>query len=165
MLALQNILFDFKKDSNISNWKVVDDVVMGGQSQGNFQITKHGYAEFSGFVSLKNNGGFSSVRCEVEKRDIQKYQQIVLKIKGDGKNYQLRVKDKSQNYFSYVKEFKTSGDWEEISINLNEMYPSFRGRKLSLPNFSSNYIEEVAILIGNKREENFMLFIDKIYLQ
>ena len=165
MLIPQNILFDFKKDSTISNWKVINDGVMGGKSQGNFKINKQGHAEFSGFVSLKNNGGFSLVRCKVEKKNSKQFQQIVLKIKGDGKNYQFRIKDNSQHYYSYNKEFKTSGKWEEITINLNEMYSSFRGRRLDLPNFSSYYIEEFAFLIGNKKEENFRLFIDKIYLQ
>ena len=165
MLAPQIILFDFNKETNISDWNIVDDGVMGGKSQGNFELNNQGYAKFSGFVSLKNNGGFSSVRCRIQKENVEQFQQVVLKIKGDGKNYQFRIKDDSQHYYSYIKEFKTSGDWEEITINLNEMYPSFRGRRLDLPNFSSNFIDEIAILIGNKKEENFTLLIDKIYLQ
>ncbi|MDX1769545.1 MAG: CIA30 family protein, partial [Arenibacter troitsensis] len=44
------------------------------------------------------------------------------------------------------------------------MYPSFRGRKLDMPNFSKNSIEEIVFLIGNKRTENFTLLIDKIAL-
>jgi len=34
------------------------------------------------------------------------------------------------------------------------LYPSFRGRKLDLPNFSHDYIEEIVFLIGNKKPEN-----------
>lgn len=30
------VLIDFRIDSGISNWKVIDDIVMGGKSQGNF---------------------------------------------------------------------------------------------------------------------------------
>ena len=56
-------------------------------------------------------------------------------------------------------------NWEEVEINLSEMYPSFRGRKLSLPNFSSQEIEEITFLIANKENENFKLMIDKIYLE
>ena len=44
------------------------------------------------------------------------------------------------------------------------MTPSFRGRKLNLPNFSEDYIEEVALLIGNKKKESFKVEIDKIEL-
>jgi hypothetical protein len=59
----------------------------------------------------------------------------------------------------------TSGEWQEIVIPLEDMYPSFRGRRLSKPNFSSDYIEEVTFLIGNKKDESFKLFIDKIVLE
>ena len=45
------------------------------------------------------------------------------------------------------------------------MYPSFRGRKLNQANFSNDYIEEIAFLIANKRQENFKLLIDKIELK
>ena len=45
------------------------------------------------------------------------------------------------------------------------MYPSFRGRRLNKSNFSDDKIQEIAFLIGNKKEENFQLLIDKIDLK
>ena len=45
------------------------------------------------------------------------------------------------------------------------MYPAFRGRNLNMGNFSSETIEELAFLIGNKKKEYFKLEIDKIYLE
>jgi NADH dehydrogenase [ubiquinone] 1 alpha subcomplex assembly factor 1 len=45
------------------------------------------------------------------------------------------------------------------------MYPAFRGRALSIGNFGSESIEEIAFLIGNKTAENFKLEIDTMYLQ
>jgi len=45
------------------------------------------------------------------------------------------------------------------------MYPAFRGRKLELPNFSESTIEEIAFLIGNKKNEDFELLIDSITLE
>ena len=35
------------------------------------------------------------------------------------------------------------------------MHPTFRGRKLDKPNFSDDHIEEIGILIGNKKEQEF----------
>lgn len=35
---------------------------MGGKSSGDFYINESGNGVFEGFVSLANNGGFSSVR-------------------------------------------------------------------------------------------------------
>ena len=158
-------IFEFSKQSNISSWRVVDDVVMGGVSSGNFEINEEGNGLYTGKISLDNNGGFSSLRYQFDKINVENFSKVILKIKGDGKKYQFRVKDNSQNYYSYVQTFETSNDWELVEISLSEMYPVFRGRKLGLNDFSSNGIEEIALLIGNKKEESFRLEISKIYLQ
>jgi hypothetical protein len=160
-----HIIFDFNKNSSISNWIVVDDVVMGGKSNGNFQLNKDGKGVFSGKISLDNNGGFSSLRYGFNKLNIEKFESIVLKIKGDGKNYQFRIKHKSSDYASYITSFSSSGEWQEIEIPLNSMYPSFRGRKLDEPNFFHKSIEEGTFLIANKKNEEFIILIDKIELR
>jgi len=157
------ILFDFNTKSNISNWRVVDDVVMGGRSNGNFRLNKNGHAEFYGDVSLENSGGFSSVRYRFESIQTLNSKEIVIRLKGDGKKYQFRVKDKSNNNYSYISTFTTSGNWENITIQLSEMYPAFRGRKLNMDNFSAESIEQIAFLIGNKKQQHFKLEIDKIF--
>jgi len=55
-------IFDFTPDSDISDWRTVDDTVMGGVSDGNFKLNEEGHGLYSGSVSLDNNGGFSSLR-------------------------------------------------------------------------------------------------------
>lgn len=158
------IIFDFNKNSNIKDWKIVDDIVMGGKSLGRFKLSPEGYGLFEGQISLENYGGFSSIRYQFKKLKVKEGSIITIKLKGDGKNYQFRVKDNSSNYYSYITSFETSGVWQEIKIPLKDMYPSFRGRKLDIPNFSHDYIEEIVFLIGNKKPENFKLLIDKIEL-
>lgn len=160
-----HIIFDFKKNSNIEGWRIVDDVVMGGRSSGSFKLSPEGFGQFEGNISLENNGGFSSVRYQFEKLKVNETGIIIIRLKGDGKNYQFRIKDKSSTYYSYIASFRTSGEWQEIEIQLKDMYPSFRGRKLDLPNFSHEYIEEIVFLIGNKTPEKFKLLIDKIELK
>jgi hypothetical protein len=64
------LIFDFDKNSSIKNWVIVDDVVMGGKSSGEFTLNKDGVAEFKGKVSLENNGGFSSVRYRFNAKKI-----------------------------------------------------------------------------------------------
>ena len=158
-------IFNFNKKSNIYSWRIVDDVVMGGKSSSTITINEEGHGVFSGNVSLENYGGFSSVRHIFEPISVTKTNKISLKIKGDGKDYQLRIKDNSRNYYSYIKTFSTTGDWQEIEVSLNDMYPSFRGRKLNSPNFSHKTLEEITFLIANKKNENFQLIIDKIELK
>lgn len=159
-----HIIFDFSKNSNIEGWRIVDDVVMGGRSSGSFTLSPEGFGLFEGQISLENNGGFSSVRYQFKKLKVNESSIIMIRLKGDGKNYQFRVKDDTGRYYSYIFPFKTSGEWQEIEIPLKNMYPSFRGRKLDLPNFSHDYIEEIVFLIGNKTPEKFKLQIDKIEL-
>ncbi|MDG1660584.1 MAG: CIA30 family protein [Winogradskyella sp.] len=161
----QMTLFDFNFESNIRNWKIVDDVVMGGRSNGNFKINDTGYGEFSGDVSLKNNGGFSSVRYNFNTVSSSNFKSFQLRIKGDGNSFQFRVKSSNRQRFYYIYTFNTSGDWETISIPFNKMEPAFRGYKLDQPNFDGLQMEEIAFLIGNKKEQSFKLFIDSIILE
>ena len=159
------LLFDFSKNTNLKEWKIIDDVVMGGRSNGTFTIDKDGNGVFSGKISLENNGGFSSVRYQCDPVKVTKDSKVVIRLKGDGKDYQFRIKDKSNSYYSYITTFKTTGDWQTITIKLADLYPSFRGRKLDMPNFSSTSFEEMVFLIGNKKKESFQLVLDKIELE
>ncbi len=159
------VIFDFNKNSDVKDWVIVDDVVMGGESSGTFRLNAEGLGVFEGSISLDNNGGFSSVRYRFEKKQIKDYTKISVKLLGDGKNYQFRIKSNSGDYYSYIAPFSTLGEWQEIEISLKDMYPSFRGRKLDQPNFANDYIEEITFLIGNKKREQFKLLIDKVKLK
>ena len=158
-------LFDFSLNSDLSNWMIVDDVVMGGRSNGQFEINKEGHGVFSGDVSIENNGGFSSVRYYCGSLDVAKYRKAVIRLKGDGKSYQFRTKTDKYDRHSYVYSFKTSGDWEVIEIPFSNMQPKFRGRQLNRSNYPGERLEEVAFLIGNKKNEPFKLEIDSIILK
>lgn len=161
-LLTTDTVIDFRKKSDISGWRVVNDGVMGGLSVGKFALNSDGHAVFKGEVSLANYGGFTSVRYSTEPLSIANNTTVVLRLKGDGKNYQFRVKAHSGSYFSYITTFRTSGKWEEVEIPLASLYPSYRGQKLNKPNFNAQEIEEITLLIANKRNEKFELLIDKI---
>lgn len=163
-LGTPKVLFDFNKSSEIEDWIIVNDDVMGGKSDGSIKLNESGHGVFEGDISLENNGGFSSVRYQIDKTTTKEYEKIVLTVKGDGKNYQFRIKANTQDYSSYINTFSTSGEWQKVEIALTDMYPSFRGRKLNLPNFANESIEEITFLIGNKKKEHFKLLIDKIEL-
>jgi len=161
----QNILYNFNKNSDLKQWRIVNDDVMGGISTSNLEIDKEGNGVFKGIISTANNGGFSSVRYNCDKIFIKNKSNIKLKIKGDKKEYQLRIKADNEEYFSYIYTFKTSGNWETITIPLNKMYASFRGRILNMPNFNNDYFEQITFLVGNKKNEKFKLLLDQIILE
>lgn len=159
------LLFDFSKDSVLTNWTVVDDVVMGGRSAGEFEINEEGHAVFQGKVSLENNGGFSSVRYRFSQKFIAGQTNILLRLKGDGRRYQFRVKSDKYDRHSYIYHFNTTGEWQTIEVPLFDMIPRFRGRVLNLPNYQGKLLEEIAFLISNKKAEAFKLEIDKISIK
>lgn len=165
--TLPKMVFNFDKKANIQAWRIVDDVVMGGNSAGVFKLNQEGFGVFEGIVSLENNGGFSSVRYRSGKVATKGYTKVVLRLKGDGKNYQFRLKADASHYHSYITTFATSGEWQEVTIWLKDLTPAFRGRMLDMPNFSANhqYFEELAFLIANKKAEKFKLLLDKIELR
>lgn len=163
--APATLLYDFQTDSPPSDWRIQDDTVMGGVSRGRFSIDADGHGVFSGHVSLENNGGFSSVQHVLDTRDVSGYGKVVLRVKGDGKRYQLRVKSARNERPSYVAYFQTTGDWQTVEIPFDQLRPTFRGRQLDLPNYPGRQMEQIGLLIGNKKPQDFRLLIDWIGLE
>lgn len=159
------VFVDFSTKSSLDNWYTVDDVVMGGVSSSSFEINKQGHAIFSGSVSLDNNGGFASLRHVFQQIEMDSFQTIAIRLKGDGLRYQFRVKSSRNERHSYTYYFDTSGSWEWVEIPLSEMYPNWRGRRLNYPNYPAVTLEEIGILIGNNKPEAFRLEIDKIHFR
>jgi hypothetical protein len=157
-------IFNFTSSADLKNWRVVDDVVMGGRSTGSFELTPEGHGSFKGKISLENNGGFSSLRYSFAPMEVSPSGYIHLRVKGDSKKYQFRVKHDDNSRHSYQIEFETTGIWQTIKLPLREMSPIFHGRNLNLPDFDHDKIEEVGILIGNNKPETFELLIDEIDL-
>ncbi|QBN20667.1 CIA30 family protein [Flavobacterium nackdongense] len=156
------VLVDFNKTSNSDDWNIVNDVVMGGRSNSQFGMDSDGHGRFTGAVSLENNGGFCSVQHNLVAKSLGNKKIFSIRIKGDGKQYQFRVKSNRNDYYSYVYQFQTSKQWEVIEIPISEMYASFRGNKLNIPNYDGAKIEQLAFLIANYKQESFELLIDKI---
>ncbi len=167
MMAINTptVIFDFNPGKDLGDWYVLDDGVMGGLSLGNLCLTKDGHGLYTGNISLENYGGFSSIRCSLQNINCTDKTKISFRVKGDGKKYQFRIKHDSYDYHSYVHHFKTKNEWEEITLYLEDFYPSFRGRTINMENFNHDSFEEISILIGNKKEESFKLEIDYIHLQ
>ena len=159
-----DMIFEFKKDSNLRQWQVVNDAVMGGRSNGTLELNEKGNGIFKGDISIENNGGFSSIQLRLEAKKTDEKAAISLRLKGDGSDFQFRIKASTRDRHSYIYNFKTSGDWETISIPLSDMSPSFRGYSLQIPNFNHNKIEQIGVLKSSKENNTFKLEIKHIYL-
>ncbi|MEW7280169.1 CIA30 family protein [Aquimarina sp. 2201CG1-2-11] len=156
------LIFDFTKETSVLAWQQTNDDVMGGVSTSRMTIDENGHGVFLGNVSTANNGGFAMTRLPVDIKITEKHKKIVLYVKGDNKKYQFRLKSDVNQRHWYVHSFFANDTMQRIEIPLEDFYPSFRGNRLRINNFSSQNIKEIAILIGNKKNENFKLVIDKI---
>ena len=159
------VLYDFIEQGK-GKWTVQNDVVMGGRSASQLKLTKESFAHFSGRISLENNGGFCSIHQVVEKNPYiidEASKAFVLLVKGDGKDYNFRVRTPNGR-FSYGFTFSTNeGDkWETVSVPFNKMEAKFRGRSVAVPNYAGENVVEMQLLIGNKREETFEILIESI---
>lgn len=125
-------LLDFAGPEAAEKWQAVNDGVMGGVSDGRFKITEDKALEFSGTLSLENNGGFASVRTKPTDFDIKAGDMLVARVKGDGREYVLNIYTKSRRMaFSYRAPLPTTKDeWREVEIPLNDFIPTAFGRRV-----------------------------------
>jgi NADH dehydrogenase [ubiquinone] 1 alpha subcomplex assembly factor 1 len=158
-------IYEFTHQTKVNEWRIINDGVMGGTSKSSLVLTDAGHGQFSGHVSLANNGGFASIQLNTTIKLSEEKKFIVLRVKGDGKRYEFRLKGEISQSESYVHQFATSGEWENIKLPISEFYPQFRGRKLNIPNFNFESIKQLSFLIANKQEEDFKLLIDWIGLE
>ncbi len=160
-------LLDFEKAEAGPKWFSVDDGVMGGISKGLVDI-KHGSLHFRGDLSLENNGGFSSIRTSGD-YDFSGKKTIILRVKGDGRTYQLRLATDARyrgSAVSYGTEFATeTAKWIEVKIPIEALSPSWRGRMLDGPALDLSNVEEIGILIGDKKAGAFSLEIDWVAVE
>jgi monofunctional biosynthetic peptidoglycan transglycosylase len=158
------MLFDFTE--NVPPWRVIDDGVMGGRSAGHWRVDE-GTALFSGRLSLENNGGFSSVRSAPVGADCSGYGAIQIRVRGDGRTYQFRVRTTAAfDGPSYRSEFETTaGTWQEVTLPIAGFQASFRGRALpNHPKLTAEAITTVGFLLADKQPGEFALEIDHIRL-
>ncbi len=150
---------------NALDWQVVNDGVMGGLSESSMTLTAKNTAIFEGSVSLLNNGGFASVRANLDNRPFPSFQKIAIRVKGDGKIYQLRFRHEANfDGLSYRAMFETNaGEWQTHTFFVADFTPVFRGRIIAgQPPLGSQQLRQVSFLIAEKQEGAFRLEIDWI---
>ncbi len=147
-------------------WTIVDDGVMGGLSQGQREIGKDGILRFFGTLSLENNGGFSSLRSKNVAMDLSDAEGLVLRVKGDGRSYQVRLSTDAEfrgGEVSFQAEFATKKDeWTEVKVPFKNLLGSWRGVKLPDKTFDAAKVRRVGLLLGDKKQGPFALHVDWI---
>lgn len=142
-------------------WITLDDDVMGGHSRSRVAV-HDGVLTFSGTTSLDDNGGFASIRARGA-FDLAGARGLRLRVRGDGRAYQLRVATDARHRGSNVSwrgDFEApAGTWTEAVVVLERMQPTYRGRVLDGPCLALSKVEEIGLLIGDGRAGAFVLEI------
>ncbi|KGJ99791.1 MULTISPECIES: CIA30 family protein [Pseudoalteromonas] len=162
-LFVFNLLFATTEANANARWYVVNDSVMGGIS--NSQVLyENDNLVFTGNVSLANNGGFASIRTllDVQSQDITK---IMLRIKGDGQTYQLRLRtNEYMDGAAYTRSFSTTkNEWLNIEFLPEDFQLTYRGRLLEQqPTINFKDIKQLGFMIAGKQAGEFRLEVEKI---
>jgi NADH dehydrogenase [ubiquinone] 1 alpha subcomplex assembly factor 1 len=158
-------LFDFAGPDAAQKWQAVNDGVMGGVSDGRFNITDDKTLQFSGTLSLKNNGGFASVRTKPTDFNIKAGDVIVARVKGDGREYVLNLYTKSrQMAFSYRAPLPTTKDeWTEVSVPLEEFIPTAFGRRVQgMGPVEPSQINGLGFMLSDKKPGMFTMQVESV---
>jgi len=153
-------LLDFAGPDTAQKWQAVNDNVMGGVSDGRYRITADKTMEFSGRLSLENNGGFASVRTKPTNFNIRVGDTLVVRVKGDGREYVLNIYTKSRRMaFSYRAPLPTTKDeWTEVAVPLDEFIPTaFGNRVQGMGPVEPDQINGLGIMLSDKRPGPFKL--------
>ncbi len=156
-------LLDFAGTDPAQKWQAVNDGVMGGVSDGRFRITPDKTMEFSGRLSLDNNGGFASVRTKPADFEIKSGDALVVRVKGDGREYVLNIYTKSRRMaFSYRAPLPTTRDeWTEVSVPLGEFIPTaFGNRVKGMGPVEPDQINSLGFMLSDKKPGPFKLEVD-----
>jgi monofunctional biosynthetic peptidoglycan transglycosylase len=163
------VLYEFAMAAELDDWRIVNDGVMGGVSESALiMYAQDSTAVFSGHVSFENNGGFASVRTLPRDFNIDGFDGVLIRVKGDGKSYQFRLRTGAAfDGVAYKQHFDTRADeWQIIRLPFSEFAASYRGRVL--PHIAPPdpaQVNQIGLLIADKQEGAFTLTVDwiKVY--
>ena len=157
---------DFGKDKDGKNWTVTNDVVMGGRSDSSVEVLENSIV-FKGIISLRNNGGFASLRNQGNKLKLSSYNTVQIRFKTDTRrSFSFRLSASDRFYEPFFKhDFNAStNDWTTVILNLND-FNEFNlngktGQKLQPHHMNEDF--RMGIILYDKKDGPFEIEIDYI---
>ena len=155
-------LFEFKSEKSVANWFCLNDTVMGGISNSQLSFVEQGVVKFHGEVSLENNGGFSQIKYAKTHFDLSHFKGLKLSVKGDNKNYQLRLQTDAP-HISYAQSFFARDKWHEVKLEFRSFKATYRGQDVeNAPVLNKADIRSFSLLIADKQAGRFALLFSSI---
>jgi len=163
-LMKEPLLFDFGTKKDFGKWSIINDGVMGGLSQSKASLDEETIL-FAGNVSLKNNGGFVSLRGPLGNYDLSSYTHCEIRFKSDTKRkFEILIEKDTPFYLpKFRMKFGASkNDWETITIPLRDFEISRMGSTVQSgidPEVLKG-IQRIGFILADKQEGSFQLWID-----
>jgi len=160
------LVFDFGPEKDFGRWSIINDGVMGGLSQSQARLDGDAVL-FSGTVSLKNNGGFVSLRSTLGNFDLSAYQYCEIRFKSDNnRKFELLIEKDTPFYLPKfrAKFAAKTKDWETFTIPLEDLEVSRMGNTLQQgidPKVLTG-VQRLGFILADKQEGSFQLWIDYV---
>jgi monofunctional biosynthetic peptidoglycan transglycosylase len=160
-LAESARLFDFSEPGDTERWRVVLDGVMGGRSTGVVKLEDDRLV-FTGETSLRNNGGFSSIRARVPAGSLAGFNAFRLRVKGDGRTYIFGASAGDGRGDSYWTRFETrDGEWMTVTVPVADMIRQYFGTPIP-GQLQPSGVRGVEFYIYDKQAGAFRLEVARI---
>ena len=154
-------LFEFADPDEAQRWRVVVDGVMGGLSTGGL-AQQDNTLVFTGETSLRNNGGFSSIRAPVPAGSVAGYDALRIRVMGDGRTWILGARGAGNRGDSYWERFETTeGEWQTVTVPIMGMVRQYFGNPIA-GRLQPAAVRGVEFYIYDKKAGPFRLQIDRI---
>ena len=161
-------LIDFRNKEQSKGWSAVNDGVMGGRSVGKLSRSNDSGMSFFGTLSLKNNGGFTSIRSGRMNIKMAPEDGFRIRLKGDGRTYICNLYPKTRRMaFSYRASLPTvAGQWTEVVVPLNDFTPTSFGRRVQDKGpLSPDQIGGIGFMLSDKKPGEFELEIEYVKVE
>ena len=154
------LLFDFSDGE--AGWRVVNDGVMGGRSQG-FVAVEGGTLRFTGEL-VTEGGGFTSASAP-RAADLSGTDAVELRVRGGGRPFEIDLDDGTRRFGRRVSRrapFPTTEDWQTVRVPFAALQTSIFGQPVEAAPFDPSALREVGLYILDGRDGPFRLEVDWI---
>ncbi len=159
------VLFDFADAEEAERWRVVNDGVMGGKSEGEVRFDD-GTMRFAGEI-VTDGGGFSSVRRSLEPGELAGAEAVRLRVKSDGRGYRVSFRDGTRVRWGgevmHAADLDAGEDgWREATVKFDDLKASFHGRDADVKLFDPAKANEIGVILADGEDGEFLLEVEWI---
>jgi NADH dehydrogenase [ubiquinone] 1 alpha subcomplex assembly factor 1 len=159
--------FDFGQSADkCHDWVLVTDNVMGGVTTAQLTYTEDALL-LTGDLSLKNFGGFASVKTPFQTFDVSAYQGVEIRFRATGQSFVFTLENSRNwtrpNYKSPVFKSK-NGQWETVRLYFKAFkeYQIGEPTGVGLPAEKLSQMVRLGCMTAEKKEGTFSLEIDAL---